>query len=230
MRPSLLMLVASGIGASPPTRTNGRLTANPRSIHVCGRPFVWVEGLALAPYAAHGWERLFDGTGAGNSRGVCGELQVLLVSFLRCRAHSPSLPTPFSGRCSSSRVCRPRQGRSPRYGCRSRARKVSFSLLLCSFVTIPRSRPARALLFPLLLANAAVAGAAGRWLAGHGTPEARALSRYSCRSRAWKVSSFLFSCSFITMPHSRPARALPFPLLLLGLWPWFWPWPWRPRR
>ena len=106
MRPSLFVLVAFAIGASPPTRTNGRLPTNPHNIHVCGRPFVWVEGWALAPNAAHGRERLFDGTRAGNSRGVCGELQVLLVLFLRCRAHTPSLTNPFSGRCSSSRGCR----------------------------------------------------------------------------------------------------------------------------
>ena len=72
MRPSLLVLVASsGIEASPPTRTNSRLPTNPRSIHVCGRPFVCVEGWALAPNAAHGRERFFDGTGAGNSREGC---------------------------------------------------------------------------------------------------------------------------------------------------------------
>ena len=77
----------------------------------------------------------FDGTGAGNSRGVCGELQVLLVSFLRCHAHTPSLPAPFSDRCSSSRACRPRQGCSPRFGCRSRAWTVSF---FCGCVILSR--------------------------------------------------------------------------------------------
>ena len=101
--------------------------------------------------------------------------------FLLCfRAHSPSLPALSSGQCNSSRACRPWQGRSPRYGCRSRAWKVSYSLLLCSFVTMPRSRPARALPFPPLLANAAVAGAAGRWFAGRDTPEARPLLRVGC--------------------------------------------------
>ena len=60
--------------------------------------------------------KLFDGTGAGNSRGMGGELQVLLVLSLRCRAHIPSFPALFSGRCSSILGCRLRQGCSPRFG------------------------------------------------------------------------------------------------------------------
>ena len=47
------------------------------------------------PHAAHGPEGFFGGTGAG-------ELQVMLVSFLRCRVHTPSLSASFSGRFSSS--------------------------------------------------------------------------------------------------------------------------------
>ena len=47
------------------------------------------------PNAAYGWEGFFDGTGAG-------ELQVLLVLFLRCRSHTPSLPASFSDQFSSS--------------------------------------------------------------------------------------------------------------------------------
>ena len=35
-----------------------------------------------------GGGNLFNGNGAGNSRVVFGELLVLLVSFLRCRAHT----------------------------------------------------------------------------------------------------------------------------------------------
>ena len=35
-----------------------------------------------------GGVNFFDGTGAGNRRVVFGELLVLLVSFLRCRAHT----------------------------------------------------------------------------------------------------------------------------------------------
>ena len=47
---------------------------------------------------------------------------------------------------------------------------------------MPRSRPVHALLFSLPLANTAVAvtGAAGRWLAGGGTPDARPLLRFGC--------------------------------------------------
>ena len=45
-------------------------------------------------------------------------------------------------------------------------------LWLCYFVEMRRSRLTHALPFPLLLANTAVAGGAGCWLADHGTPEA----------------------------------------------------------
>ena len=38
-----------GIGASPPTRTNGHPPTNPRIIHVCGRPFFWVKGRLWCP-------------------------------------------------------------------------------------------------------------------------------------------------------------------------------------
>ena len=56
-----------------------------------------------------------------------------------------------------------------------------FFVVVSVFVaTMPRSRPVHTLLFPLHLANAAVAGAAGRWLAGRGTPEARSLLRFGC--------------------------------------------------
>ena len=82
MKPSLLVLVASSIGASPPTRTNGRLPTNPRSIHVCGRPFVWVEGGASAPNAAHGWEPGPFAEVRLPQPGVEGELFFVVVFFL----------------------------------------------------------------------------------------------------------------------------------------------------
>ena len=143
-------MASSGIEASPPTRTNGRLPTNPRSIHVCGRPFVCVEGWALAPNAAHGRERFFDCTGAGNSTGVGGELRVLLVFFSRTAALTlrPCPPRFQADSAAVLRGCWPRKGRSPRYGCRSRLWKVSSVFLLCSSVVMPRSRPVRALPFP----------------------------------------------------------------------------------
>ena len=49
------------------------------------------------PNAAYGWKDFLFAQEQG-----AGELQVLLVLFLRCRAHTRSLPDPFSGRCSSS--------------------------------------------------------------------------------------------------------------------------------
>ena len=45
--------------------------------------------------AAYRWEGFFDGTGAG-------ELQVLLVLFLRYRSHTLPLPASFSGQIISS--------------------------------------------------------------------------------------------------------------------------------
>ena len=52
-----------------------------------------------------------------------------------------------------------------------------FFVVAVCFATILRSRPVRALLFPLTLANTAKAGAAGRWLTGRGTPKIRPLLR-----------------------------------------------------
>ena len=92
----------------------------------------------------------FDGTGAGNSRGVCGELRVLLVLFLRAAALTLR-PCPPRFQEDSAAVlwgCWPWKGRLPRYGCRSRLWKVSSVFLLGSSVVMPCSRPARALPFP----------------------------------------------------------------------------------
>ena len=133
------------------------------------------------------------------------------------------LPYPFS---PTQQWGEPQGGGLPaaaQYGC-SQVRKVSSLLLLCSFVTIFCSRPGLTLLFQLPLANAAVAGAAGRWLADHGITEARPLLLAVQLPRPGVEGKiFLFSCSFVMMmmPHSRPSRALPFTLLLLRLWPWF---------
>ena len=82
--------------------------------------------------------------------GVCGELRVLLVFFLRAAALTlrPCPPRFQADSAAVLRGCWPRKGRSPRYGCRSRLWKVSSVFLLCSSVVMPRSRPVRALPFP----------------------------------------------------------------------------------
>ena len=49
------------------------------------------------PNAACGWKCFLFAQEQG-----AGELQGFLVSFLRCRAHTPSLPASFSGQFSSS--------------------------------------------------------------------------------------------------------------------------------
>ena len=122
MGPSLLVLVASALEPRPPPGQTAARRRTPAAFtSVGGRLSGWRAGFGAKCCARMGW--VFDGTGAG-------ELQVLLVSFLRCRAHTPSLPAPFSGRCSSSRGCRPWQGRSSRYGCRSQLWKVS-SVFVC---------------------------------------------------------------------------------------------------
>ena len=105
-----------------------------------------------------------------------GELQVLLVLFLLPCSH-PVLARP---------VFRPMQeqpGLSVAAGPFAKVRllqpgdDVSSLLFLCFFATMPRSRPAHTLFFPLHLTNATIAGATGCWLAGRGTLKARHLSR-----------------------------------------------------
>ena len=103
MRPSLLVFVAlASEPCPPPGQTAARRRTPVASTSVGGRLSGWRVKL-WCQMLRTGEKFFFSGTGAG-------ELQVLLVLFLRCRAHIPPLPAPFSGRCSSSRGCRLRQG------------------------------------------------------------------------------------------------------------------------
>ena len=76
---------------------------------------------------------------------------------------------------------------------------------------MPRSCLAHTLLFLLHLANAAVAGAAGRWLAGLGALEARHLSRVGCGQGKVNDDLLLSFLSNLTHAPPVPARPLPYP-------------------
>ena len=61
---------ASGIGAFPLLWTNSRRPTNPRSLRICWRPFVWVEGTTLVLNMAHRRETLSAGILKTGSYGV----------------------------------------------------------------------------------------------------------------------------------------------------------------
>ena len=122
-------------------------------------------GQALAPNAAYGREGFLF----AQEQGAC-ELQVLLVLFLRCRAHTPSLPASFSGQFISSML-----GLLAAEGPFAKVRLLEpvvegefcFFVFFCYDVALTL-RPCPSL--PLLVC-ATVAGATGRWFAGRGTLE-----------------------------------------------------------
>ena len=79
-----------------------------------------------------------------------GELQVLLVSFLRCRDHTRSLTAPFSGRCSSSIFgLLAAEGPFAKVRLPEPVVEGELCFCLCSSVMMPRSRPVSDLLYPL---------------------------------------------------------------------------------
>ena len=95
------------------------------------------------PNGQYGWEGFFDGTGAG-------ELQVLLVSFYADVLTPCPCPPRFQADAAAAGVVG--RGRAVRQGTAAaagRGRYLSSLLLLCYFVTMPRSRPVHVLLFPL---------------------------------------------------------------------------------
>ena len=97
-----------------------------------------------------------------------GELQVLLVSFLRRRAHTPSLPASFSCPFSSSMLgLLAAEGSFAKVRLRSRLLKVSsaFCVFFCYHVALtPRLCPSLS-----LLVSATVGGVERWWFAGRGT-------------------------------------------------------------
>ena len=135
---SSLLVRDFGIKTLLPTWTNGRLQTIPCSIHVCWRPFIWAESRALVPNAAR-VGTFFDATGAATA-GMCAVSCFYLLCLYTLPCSHPFLAAPFSGRCNSSRACRPRPGHFPRYSCRSRAWNVSFVVFFCHNASITPCR------------------------------------------------------------------------------------------
>ena len=128
-----------------------------------------------------------------------GELQVLLASFLRCRAHTRSLTAPFSGRCSSSILgLLAAEGPFAKVRLPEPVEEGEFCFRLCFSVMMLRSRPVSDLPYTFSSSQQQ-----GKQQDG-GSPAA---ARYGC-SRLRKVSVLLLSCSFLTIFRIRPAHAL----------------------
>ena len=93
----------------------------------------------------------------------------MLVLFLCCRAHTLSLPASFSGKFSSSMLgLLAAEGRFAKVRLPAPDVEGEFVFVFFCYDAALAPHPCPSL---SLLVSATVAGAAGRWLAGHGTPE-----------------------------------------------------------